>query len=228
MYAIIINMVRLINRKNIKIVSWGIYKLLKIQEMMTYLKNVNYPELSQCIYVTWHSNQFIVHGFKDRGKTSILISNSLDGDIVSYVAQKWGFKTKRGSSARKGAVAATKQLHDELKNGENIVITVDGPRGPYHEVKKGAIILSMETGVPIVPVNWYSEDKTFREMNSWDRMKFPVGPCKIMNLYGKPIYPQNKTEEELICEVKNALLELEQISPQKYKEAMESGLWEKK
>lgn len=221
-------MVRLINRKNIKFISWGIYKLLKIQEMMTYLKNIDYPELDQYIYVTWHSNQFIVHGFKDKNKTSILISNSLDGDIVSYVAQNWGFKTKRGSTGRKGAIAATKQLYEELKNGENVVITVDGPRGPYHEVKKGAISLSMDTGVPIVPVDWYSEDKTFKEMNSWDKMRFPLGPCRIVNVYGKPIYPQGKTEEELLKEVKNSLDELEKISPQKFKEAIESGLWEKK
>jgi len=218
-------MVRLINKKNIKYVSWGIYKLLKLQEMMTYLRNVDYPDVKQCIYVMWHSNQFVVHGFRDKNKTSILISNSLDGDIVSYVAQKWGFKVKRGSSGRKGAISATKQLHDELMVGENIAIMVDGPRGPYHEVKKGAIILSIETGVPIVPVNWYSEDKSFKEINSWDKMKFPLGRCRIMNIYGKPIYPENKTEEELTAEVKNTLLELEKISPQKYKQAEKEGLW---
>ncbi len=221
-------MVRLINKKNIKYISWGIYKLLKLQEKMTYLKNVDYPDIEQCIYVMWHSNQFLVHGFRNKNKTSILISNSLDGDIVSYVAQNWGFKVKRGSSGRKGAISATKQLYDELINGESIAVMVDGPRGPYHEVKKGAIALSIETGIPIVPVNWYSEDKTFKEMNSWDRMKFPLGLCKIMNLYGNPIYPNGKNEEELTKEVKDSLTELEQKSPQKYKEATEAGLWRKK
>ena len=221
-------MVRLINKKNIKYVSHGIYKLLKIQEMFTNFKNVDYPDIDRCIYAIWHSNQFLVHGLKNKDKTSILISNSLDGDIVSYVAQKWGFKVKRGSSGRKGSISATKQLHDELIKGESIVITVDGPRGPYHEVKKGAIALSMETGIPIVPVNWYSQDKSFKEMNSWDKMKFPIGRCRIMNLYGKPIYPDGKSEEELTLEVKNALLELEKESPQKFKQATEEGIWARK
>ena len=221
-------MVRLINKKNIKYVSHGIYKLLKIQEMFTNLKNVDYPDIDRCIYAIWHSNQFLVHGLRNKDKTSILISNSLDGDIVSYVAQKWGFKVKRGSSGRKGSISATKQLHDELIKGESIVITVDGPRGPYHEVKKGAIALSMETGIPIVPINWYSQDKSFKEMNSWDKMKFPLGRCRIMNLYGKPIYPDGKSEEELTLEVKNALLELEKESPQKFKQATEEGIWARK
>ncbi len=221
-------MVRLINKKNIKTISWGIYKILKIQEKLTHLKNVDYPDLDQCIYVMWHENQFLVHGLKNKNKTSILISNSLDGDVVSYVAQKWGFKTKRGSSGRKGSIAATKQMHDALINGESVAIMVDGPRGPYHEIKKGAIALSMETGVPIVPVNWYSSDKTFKSIPSWDKMKCPLGYCRIMNIYGKPIYPQDKSESQLISEVKNALLELEKQSPQKYKEALISGLWKKK
>ena len=221
-------MVRLINKRNIHIFSWGIYRMLKIQEIFTYLKNIDYPEIEQCIYVMWHSNQFLVHGFRNKSKTSILISNSLDGDIVSYVAQKWGFKVKRGSSGRKGAIAATKQLYDELQKGESIAVMVDGPRGPYHEVKKGAIALSIETEIPIVPVNWYSEDKSFKEMHSWDKMTFPVGKCRIINLYGKPIYPDGKSEEELTLEVKNSLFNLEQKSPQKYKQAIEAGIWKNK
>ena len=220
-------MVRLINKRNINIISWGIYRLLKIQELMTYIKNINYPKTKQCIFVMWHSAQFLVHGFENRNKTSILISNSLDGDVVSYVAQHWGFKVKRGSSGRKGAVAATKQLYEELQNGESIAIMVDGPRGPYHKVKKGAITLCLETGVPIVPVHWYSEDKTFKKIHSWDKMQFPCGPCKIINLYGDPIYPNDKSEEELINEVEKSLLELENKSPQKYKEAIIAKLWAK-
>lgn len=219
-------MVRLINKKNIKFISWGIYKLLKLQEKMTIIRNVDYPDVEQCIFVMWHSNQFVVHGFRDKNKTSILISNSLDGDIVSYVAQNWGFKVKRGSSGRKGAISATKQLHDELMNGENIAIMVDGPRGPYHEVKKGAIALSLETGIPIVPVNWYSEDKTFREMGSWDKMKFPLGLCKIMILYGQPIYPNGKEEEEYRLEIQKALCNLDEKAPERYKQEKEEGIWE--
>ena len=47
-----------------------IYKLLKIQEMMTDLKNVDYPDIDQGIYVMWHANQFLVHGFRDKNKTN--------------------------------------------------------------------------------------------------------------------------------------------------------------
>lgn len=193
---------------------------------MTYIKNIDFPEISNCIYVMWHANQFAVHGLPDRSKTNVLISTSLDGDIVNHVCSKWGFKTQRGSAGRKGAVASTLKMLECLKNNEHVAIMVDGPHGPYHEVKKGAIVLAKEAEVPIVPVHWYSEEITFRTFPSWDKMLSPVGPCHIINLYGKPIYTNYKTEEEIAEEIKNSLLELEKIAPQKYQEAKRNKLWD--
>ena len=221
-------MVRLINKKNLPVISNVVFKLLKIQEIFTYIKNVDLPETGNCIYVMWHANQFLVHGLPDRRNVNILISTSLDGEIVANVCEKWGFKVRRGSAGRKGSVSATRQMLDCLKNNESVAIMVDGPHGPYHEVKKGAILLSRDSGVPIVPVHWYSKDKTFRQLPSWDKMTSPIGPCKIMNLYGKPIYPENKTEEELAQEIKSALLDLEKQAPEKYEQAIKAKLWKKK
>ena len=117
---------------------------------------------------------------------------------------------------------------EKLKSGEDIAIMVDGPRGPYHEVKHGAIALSKDTGLPIIPVHWFSPQFTFRKFPSWDKMLSPVGPCKILCLFGDPIYVDNKSYDEVALEIKNSLLELERIAPDKYKEAEKQGLWKKK
>lgn len=218
-------MVRLINKNNIKFFAACVYKILKLQEKFTYIQNVNYPENMPVIFAMWHSNQFSVHGLNDKGNVNVLISTSLDGDIVSYVCENWGFKVKRGSAGRKGAIASTLNLLNSLKNGENVVLMVDGPRGPYHEVKKGAIALSRDSGFPIVPMHWYSPESTFREFNSWDKMKCPVGKCRIMNIYGDPIYVNDKSDEQVMQEVKESLLELERIAPEKYEEAKKNNLW---
>ncbi len=220
-------MVRLINRNNIKYFAAVVYRVLKLQEKLTFIKNINYPKQDPVIFAMWHANQFSVHGLENRGNVNVLISTSLDGDIVSYVCENWGFKVKRGSAGKKGAIASTLQLLECLKNNESIVLMVDGPRGPFHEVKKGAIALSRDSGVPIVPMHWYSPENTFKAFNSWDKMKCPVGICHIMNIYGDPIYTDGKTDEEVAKEVKEALLELERIAPAKYEEAKKSNLWKK-
>ena len=93
---------------------------------------------------------------------------------------------------------------------------------------RGAVSLSKEMNVPVVPVYWYSEDKTFVKLPSWDKISLPIGFCKILNLYGDPIYPEGKSEEEITNEIAQSLAKLQEIAPQIYKEAKEQKLWSKK
>ena len=220
-------MVRLINKKNIKQITNVAYQILNVQEKMTWMAEYNSPDVKPCIYATWHGNQFCVNGITDRKNTNILISNSIDGQIVANVAKKWGFKVCRGSSQRKGAVSGTLKMITKLKSGESIVITVDGPRGPLHKVKSGIIMLAREANVPIVPVHWYSPSFTFVKFPSWDNMRCPVGPCHILNIYDEPIYVGSKSNEEVAREIQSSLLNLESKEVEIYKEAKRLKLWEK-
>ena len=221
-------MVRLINRKNMDQVSNLAYRIMKVQEFFTYIREYNNPQITPCIYAMWHENQFCVHGLPDRGNVNILISNSLDGEIIARVCDKWGFQLCRGSSNRKGSVSGTLKMISKLKNGENIAIMVDGPRGPVHKVKSGAIFLAREANVPIIPVHWYSPDFTFVRFPSWDKMTSPIGPCRLLNIYGEPIYTDDKTDEQVAEEVRNSLLALEKSAPEKYQEARKLKLWNKR
>ena len=221
-------MVRLINKNNLNQVSTLAYILMRIQGLFTYIVNINHPPVSPCIYAMWHENQFCVHGINKKKNLNILISNSIDGEIVARVCEKWGYQICRGSSQRKGAVSGTLKMISKLKDGENIAIMVDGPRGPVHKVKSGAVVLSREANVPIVPVYWYSPNFTFVRFPSWDKMTSPIGPCWLINVYGEPIYPQGKSDEQIAKEVEDSLLELEKNIAQKYKEAGKQKLWFKR
>jgi hypothetical protein len=201
---------------------------MHIQEFFTYIVELDNPRISPCIYAMWHENQFCVYGLQDKHKVNILISNSIDGEIISRIVQKMGFQTCRGSSKRKGSVSGTLKMISKLKSGEDIAIMVDGPRGPIHKVKSGAIVLAREAGVPIVPIHWYSEDFTFVKFPSWDKMTSPIGPCRLINLYGKPIYAEGKTDEQVATEIKESLLKLAEEAPERYKQARKQKLWSKR
>ncbi|MBR1425340.1 DUF374 domain-containing protein [bacterium] len=221
-------MVRLINQKNLFILE-GIARLfVNTQKHFTYIRRFNPPKTEPCVYAMWHENQFAAYGLPDINNVNILISNSMDGQIISTAAQSLGFKICRGSSNRKGSVSSTLHMIDKLKSGESVAIMVDGPRGPYHEVKPGVVMLAKETKVPIVPVHWYSTDITFRKFPSWDKMLSPVGPCRILNSFSDPIYVENKSDEQVLSEVKNALINLEKEAPERYKEARKAKLWKQK
>ena len=59
-------------------------------------------------------------------------------------------------------------------------------------------------------------------------MTSPVGPCHLLNIFGDPIYTDGKTNEQVAAELKQSLFHLEEIAPEKYKEAKELKLWKKK
>lgn len=225
-------MVRLINDKNIDLLANTVYTMMRLQEKFTHIYEYNNPNIAPCIYVMWHANQFLVHGIEDKAHLSILISNSIDGEIVARAVEKWGFKVVRGSSNKKGAVESTMQMLNRLKNGECVGIMVDGPSGPLHKVKNGAIKLAQMSGAPIIPAFWYSPQKTFVNLPSWDKMKTPLGDCNILNLYGEPIYVTKDASNEELAQirenVKIALLDLEAKAPEIYNEAKKQKQWKKK
>lgn len=225
-------MVRLINDGNIDFLANTAYRLMRLQEIFTHIHEYNNPNIKPCIYAMWHANQFLVHGLEDKAHTSILVSNSIDGEVVARAVEKWGFKVVRGSSGKKGAVESTMQMLSRLKEGECVGIMVDGPSGPLHKVKNGAIKLAQMSGAPIVPAHWYSPQKTFISLPSWDKMKTPFGDCKILNLYGTPVYVrQDASDEELSSakeNIRTQLLELEAKAPEIYEEAKKQKLWGKK
>lgn len=224
-------MVRLINDSNMSFITNFAYGLMHLQEFFTHIKGYNEPKMKSCIYAMWHENQFLVHGIEDKAHLSIQISTSLDGEIIARIVERMGFKVVRGSAERRGAVQSTMQMITRLNEGESVAMMVDGPRGPLHKVKSGVVKLAQKTGAPIIPVHWYSPQKTFITLPSWDKMRTPFGDCKILNLYGDPIYVKpDATDEEILKvkeEIKNQLFALEAKAPELYKEAKKNKLWKK-
>lgn len=223
-------MVDIENTKQIEFLSNMVYGLFRVLERMIEVRNVNYPKQeNKVIFAMWHSDQCSLHGipFEKRKNVNILISRSGDGEIIARVVHKWGFSTVRGSQdkgkRKKGGVRATMEMIEKVNEGQNVAIMVDGPAGPLHEIKNGVIKVAKHTGGAIIPMVWYSPNKSLVKLPSWDRFKIPLGFTKIVNLYGEPIHvPENSTPEEdkQIKELlKQALFDLEEKAPEAYKEA---------
>ncbi len=160
-----------------------------------YCKNINYPK-SQCIFALWHAHQVGLYALDEREKTTVMISNSSDGEIIAQAGAAMGLNVVRGSHNRKGA-AATLELIDAIKAGNNGALTIDGPRGPKHIVKKGIIEVARLTGVPIVPMSWYSPSPFLLKFNTWDEFRFPLNCIRMKALYGEPIFvPPELSEKE--------------------------------
>ena len=115
------------------------------------------------------------------------------------------------------------EMIDRVNEGQNVAIMVDGPVGPYHDIKNGVIKVAKHTGGAIIPMIWYSPSKTLLKLPTWDKFRIPMGFTKIVNLYGEPIYvPEDSTPEDdkkIREQLKQALLDLEAKAPEAFKEA---------
>lgn len=218
--------------KQLNLLAKLVYVIFRLQEPYTIIKEVNQKEMKPCIYAMWHAHQCCIHGIKDKSNLNVLISRSVDGEIIARTVEKWGFKVVRGSKGKKGSVEATMQLIDRLKNNECIAMMVDGPSGPAFKVKDGVIKIAKMAQAPIVPVYWYSPNKNFIKFPSWDGFRYPLGFTRLLNFYGEPIYVNadntDEQDEEVRIQLQNSLEELERKSPDVFKEVHKFRLWKKK
>jgi hypothetical protein len=118
-------------------------------------------------------------------KLGFLISPSVDGVAPSMLVQKIGGHVIRGSSTHTGARALRDFYETIVKQQVSPAITPDGPRGPVHEFKPGAVLLSQLTGKPIVMVS-VAASHTWR-FRTWDRFELPLPFSRVVVAYGEPI-----------------------------------------
>jgi lysophospholipid acyltransferase (LPLAT)-like uncharacterized protein len=121
-----------------------------------------YRQGKQIIIAFWHGRQ-VMMPLAYRGRlASILISQHRDGEIIARITRYFGFQAIRGSSTR-GGLRAIRQLVKAGRDGGDLVVTPDGPKGPACMVQPGVIYLAKVTGLPIVPLTFAcSKKKPFR------------------------------------------------------------------
>jgi lysophospholipid acyltransferase (LPLAT)-like uncharacterized protein len=101
-----------------------------------------------------------------------------------------GVELVAGSSTR-GGVRAYLQLLQLLRQGSNVCITPDGPRGPAREVKTGVVHLGQRYGCLLVPMGLAVSRQ--RRLRSWDRTLLPLPFGRVVITLGEPIPVQAGT-----------------------------------
>lgn len=126
-------------------------------------------------FILWHNRLFLaseIHRrFRPQRPLHALISASKDGAwLTAFFAMVGGMSAVRGSSSNFGREAAT-ALVEVLREGNDIGITPDGPRGPCYDVKAGAVIVPRRTGAPLLLIG--GEFESAWQLKSWDRFYLP-------------------------------------------------------
>ena len=97
-----------------------------------------------------------------------------------------GFPIKRDSADRD----ALRRIEALLRGGEPVVLFPEGrlsETGTLQKLQPGAALLSLRTGVPIVPVGITHTSGVV----PYGKLRPRFSPCPVRVAYGPPIYPQD-------------------------------------
>lgn len=155
----------------------------------------------------WHDELFPLIYLKKDLSIICLVSQSGDGDLLAGVLQRMGLETARGSSGRGGVRAlleAVRRMHEAKVCG---CVTVDGPRGPRHIVKDGAIFLAWRSGAPIVPIRLFMDQA--HSFASWDRFQLPLPFSHVTMVCADPYHVEaNIKEPEVLAAERQKLADI--------------------
>lgn len=167
-----------------------------------YKKNKEAQKLDdekQVIYAFWHNQQsFLLFPYRKKGKISVLVSMSSDGEYIARSLPKFNMKATRGSSTR-GGFAALRGLIEDAKKGYNPALTPDGPRGPIYQASPGIIYLARKTKLPIIPAAVDCSHKF--HVNSWDKFQIPLPFGRSAIVYEEPVYFTSEMETQELCDI---------------------------
>jgi len=147
------------------------------------------------IYTFWHDRVFLATYFWQRRRIVVMTSRSFDGEYIARFIQRFGYGAARGSSNR-GATGAVVEMVRLMRAGSPTAFTIDGPKGPRHIAKMGAVLLAKKTGNPVLPFTIHADK--FWQVNSWDRFQIAKPFSSAQVHIAPPIFvPSNASNAEL-------------------------------
>jgi lysophospholipid acyltransferase (LPLAT)-like uncharacterized protein len=126
------------------------------------------------IIAFWHGKMItgwiLAKTLSSAKKISAVVSLSEDGRTLADTLERLGFSLIRGSSS-KGGDEVKQTMQEALQNGNIVVLTPDGPRGPVNQFKYGTLRLASNNHYPIVFAEIsYAKRWTLK---SWDQFEIP-------------------------------------------------------
>jgi len=137
----------------------------------------------------WHENIFTVTTVMAGERIAPLASKSKDGDFVTYIFDRIGFSTARGSSS-KGGREGLRELLRKIEDGYIPAISVDGPLGPRRKAKQGVVQVSKRGRIAILPTTAVADRMWV--FTSWDKFRLPKPFARIAVVYDKPLSVENE------------------------------------
>ncbi len=156
----------------------------------------------------WHAElllaPFIYKKIAPNRRVEVMISEHFDGELIAQTMRFFGIGAIRGSSS-KGAAKALIKAIKRVKEGGDVAITPDGPKGPRHELSDGIVAIAKKSKAPIVIFNY--RPSKYKQAKSWDKFLIPMPFGTIDFFCSEPIYIEDLEIDEAKEMIRRRMLE---------------------
>jgi len=152
----------------------------------------------------WHGQLAMMQAaYRGRGAgVCIQVSQHSDGEIITRAVRPYGVRAARGSATR-GGLGSVRRMLEAFGDGYDLAIAVDGPRGPRHRAKPGAVRLAQATGARLFPVA--CAPRRGYAFASWDRFVVPMPFTKVYYVAGTPMSVPRDADDLAVEHARTAL-----------------------
>ena len=164
---------------------WWVWNLLIFTCRIRFEGEQNRVGSENHIYSLWHESWFLYFAAFARSHRRHVWLQHPDAYMkpIHVALRLSGIQILLGSGGEEGREAA-RELVTCLRRGSSTAISPDGPHGPCRVLKKGVLHLSLDSGIPILPLRLSAS----RVMHAgWDRKAIPFPWSRITVVYGPPI-----------------------------------------
>lgn len=143
-------------------------------------------------------------GWRKDPHAVVMISDHFDGQLIAKTMEYFDMGTVRGST-RSGAAKALIQAIRKVKEGYDLGITPDGPKGPKFSVTEGIVAVAQKLDRPIIVQNCVPS--RYWQLNSWDNFMIPKPFCHLEFYASEPFKVTDLSMEEAKQLVHDKLME---------------------
>lgn len=146
-----------------------------------------------CVWAGWHKANFIAlasYSTMVRRRAVVLAAKGLAG--AGMAGWLDGLDIGRAEAvAGAGVVGPCRALIGHIRAGRDVLIAVDGPRGPALNARPGALWIAASSGASVCPVGVAASGAV--RLPRWDRHIVPIRGSRVAVWIGQPFTPSRET-----------------------------------
>ncbi|MDD5456827.1 MAG: DUF374 domain-containing protein [Candidatus Margulisbacteria bacterium] len=157
-----------------------INKTLKIK--INNLSEIDFFTNNPFIFATWHKNTFTPFYFYRKKNIVMFVSDNFKGSILGNCAKSLGYDII--PTEKDPGKSMVKIIH-KLREGQNVIMAVDGPNGPPLIIKEGSQYLTEKTGIPTIGLK-VEYQRSFKLFWRWDKYEIPLPFSSVFLTFSEP------------------------------------------